>query len=126
MVTANTFQQNNLIQVDLDRVQHSGRTAALPFAVVRHPDPLLGSGDGTLLADVVTAPSLSESTTRKMLAKLEAMGLIWSKQVDSNGSKESFTEFACFAEWLDDERDTMLCDLANRVYQANSDREVLV
>jgi predicted transcriptional regulator len=128
MVTANKFQQNNLIQVDLDLVQHSGRTAALAFAVGRHPDPLLGSADGTLLADVVTALSLSESTTRKMLAKLEAIGLVWSEQPDPNGPTEFFTEYNSFTEWVEEQEDGLdawMCDLANEVLQANSDREVL-
>jgi hypothetical protein len=126
------FHQNNLIQVDLDLVQHSGRTAALAFAVVGHHGPLLGSADGTLLADVVTALSLSESTTRKMLVRLETIGLVWSKQSDPSSPKEFFIKYASFGQFRTEQeydeqarRDAMVGDLANEIYQANSDREVL-
>ncbi|MCU1697345.1 MAG: hypothetical protein JWR34_3408 [Mycobacterium sp.] len=121
MVTGNRFQQNNLIHIDLDLVQHSGRTAALVFAIGR-------PCNGVRVTDVVTALSLSESTTRKMLAKLEAIGLVWSEQPDPNGPTEFFTEYNSFAEWVEEQEDGLdawMCDLANEVFQANSDREVL-
>jgi hypothetical protein len=132
MLAANTFHQNNLIQVDLDLVQHSCRTAALAFAVVGHHGPLLRSGDGALLTDVMTALNLSESPTRRMLAKLEAIGLVWSEQPDPCSPKKFFTNYTSFGQWKTEQeyekrarRDAPVGDLANETYQANSDREVL-
>jgi DNA-binding transcriptional ArsR family regulator len=100
---------SHFLQVDNELIQHSGRTAALIFAVIKKLDPLVGDGDGATIADIKRMLDLGDSTVRRTLAKLEALGLILAEQKDYNSPKVYETEYSSFASFLvDQETDEVL------------------
>lgn len=127
VATQKAQKPSQFLQVDLELIQHSGRTAALIFAVVQQ------AGDGgSTIAEIRSALSLGESTVRRTLAKLEAVGVVDSDQEDSNSSKTYFTEYGSFSAFLDEEKyfgstvtDALIGEAQDKIDQAITDAQVI-